>query len=566
VSEPTSPLNNDLSAGASTLGATATQVFARNGSAATASGGSATVGHAPARPSDAFEAELRALLRSRLIIVHILFLAFTLLLMLLSLVAQAPTEDSSLRPDFGSLWRLAISLGESVIGTIVLWRNRRLSLRALRLWELLVFGFHALYAGLSRYEMLAYLEKGAPNPPPVLIAFNGAVSLNGFVSLILAYGVLIPNTRRRSLTGVAALGVVPIVAGLAAIFANPALQGVHFAPIMVQNVLMLCFPSAIAVFAASRANALQRRAFDAERRSQQIGQYSLKRKLGEGGMGEVFLAEHQLLKRPCAVKLIRPEMSSHPAMAARFDKEVQAVTGLTHFNTVRVYDYGRAEDGSFYYVMEYLDGPTLENLVGSHGPLPPGRAVHLLRQLCGALGEAHAAGLVHRDLKPSNVIIAKLGGMFDVAKLLDFGLVLDESTLNLPDRLSQTGVVLGTPSYMAPEQAAGEQVDSRGDIYGLGALAFFALAGHPPFVGTSALRIMAAHRSVPAPPLRNAPPDLANVVARCLAKEPRDRFQTTAELERDLSRCDCASEWPPEQAGAWWSSYESEVLTKLPSP
>ena len=138
-------------------------------------------------------------------------------------------------------------------------------------------------------------------------------------------------------------------------------------------------------------------------------------------MGEVWLAEHRLLKRPCVVKFIRPELAAHPATAARFAREVQAVTGLTHLNTVRVYDYGRAADGFFYYVMEYLDGPTLEELVRQAGPLPPGRVVYLLRQLCGALAEAHAAGLVHRDFKPGNVIVATLGGQRDVAKLLDFG-------------------------------------------------------------------------------------------------------------------------------------------------
>jgi serine/threonine-protein kinase len=166
-------------------------------------------------------------------------------------------------------------------------------------------------------------------------------------------------------------------------------------------------PAAIAVFAA----ALHRRAFDAERRAEKIGQYTLKRKLGEGGMGEVWLAEHGLLKRPCAVKFIRPDLAANPATAARFNREVQAMTGLSHVNTVRVYDYGRADDGSFYFVMEYLDGPTQE-------------------------------------------------------------------------RLTRTRMVLRTPAYMSPEQAAGEStVDARGDLYSLGAVAFFALTGRPPFQG-----------------------------------------------------------------------------------
>ena len=180
-----------------------------------------------------------------------------------------------------------------------------------------------------------------------------------------------------------ALATVPFAIIPAAAAVNPMLRGGYVPALIVQCVLTLTFPAAIAVFAASRAAALQRRAFEAERRAEQIGQYTLKRKLGEGGMGEVWLAEHRLLKRPCAVKFIRPDLAAHPVTAARFAREVQAVTGLTHLNTVRVYDYGQADDGSFYYVMEYLDGPTLEELVEEHGPLPPGRVVCLLRQLCG---------------------------------------------------------------------------------------------------------------------------------------------------------------------------------------
>jgi serine/threonine-protein kinase len=233
---------------------------------------------------------------------------------------------------------------------------------------------------------------------------------------------------------------------------------------------------------------------------------------------------------------------------------VQAVTGLTHANTVRVYDYGRADDGSFFYVMEYLDGPTLDRLVREHGPLPPGRVVYLLRQLCGALAEAHAAGLVHRDLKPGNVVVARLGGVHDVAKLLDFGLVLDESAADGEARLTRLGVVLGTPAYMAPEQAAGELVDARGDVYGLGALAYHALAGRPPFEGKTVRQVLAAHQTEPVPPLESVPPDLAAVVARCLAKDPAERYPTVGDLDRALAACDCAASWSAERATAWWAS------------
>jgi len=242
---------------------------------------------------------------------------------------------------------------------------------------------------------------------------------------------------------------------------------------------------------------------------------------------------------------------------------VRAVTALTHFNTVRIYDYGRSDDGSFYYVMEYLDGPTLDALVKAHGPLLPARAVYFLRQLCGALAEAHAGGMVHRDLKPNNILVATLGGQRDVAKLLDFGLVQDHSATDSSDRITRAGTVLGTPAYMCPEQAAGEAVDPRGDLYSLGAVAFFMLAGRPPFEGTTVGKLLAAHLTQPAPDLHDlrpdVPPDLAAVVAKCLAKEPKDRFQSAAELDAALAACACSADWNATEAARWWEPTASDM-------
>jgi eukaryotic-like serine/threonine-protein kinase len=183
--------------------------------------------------------------------------------------------------------------------------------------------------------------------------------------------------------------------------------------------------------------------------------------------------------------------------------------------------------------------------------------VYLLRQVCGALAEAHAAGLVHRDLKPGYVIVATLGGQRDVAKLLDFGLVHDLSAAD-DGRLTRTGTVLGTPAYMSPEQAAGESaVDARGDVYSLGAVAFFALTGRPPFQGKTVGRFLAAHRSEAPPPLADvrpdAPADLAAAVARCLAKNPGDRFQSVVDLDQALGQCPCADDWSAERAAGWWA-------------
>jgi serine/threonine-protein kinase len=536
----------------------------------------ATVGFgpssAPVAPASGrtMNEELRRLLRSRLILVHLLSLGYVVLLGVLSFATPPSEEGVTTRPDRGVWWRLVLPLAESTIGAVVLWRSPGMSPRSLRAWELICFAIHAGFNGYDRFEALAYNGPEVRRAPATAIGLAGLASLQGFVTLILAYGVLVPNPRRRSLMGVAGLAAVPLAAIFAAAAANPVLRQGHVLPLAVQWALILLFPAAISVFAASRAAALQQRAFEAERRAERLGRYTLRRKLGEGGMGEVWLAEHGLLRRPCAVKFIRPDLAASPATAARFAREVQAVTGLSHVNTVRVYDYGRSDDGSFYLVMEYLDGPTLEELVRTAGPLPPGRVVYLLRQLCGALAEAHDAGLVHRDLKPGNVIVATLGGQPDVAKLLDFGLVQDLSA-DADGRLTRTGTVLGTPAYMSPEQAAGEAtVDARGDVYSLGAMAFFALTGRPPFQGKSIGQLLAAHRSEPPPSLidlrPDVPADLAGVVARCLAKDPAARYPSAMDLDQALGRCACASDWTLERASEWWLTGERDTSSRPASP
>jgi serine/threonine protein kinase len=291
--------------------------------------------------------------------------------------------------------------------------------------------------------------------------------------------------------------------------------------------------------------------------ARQLGQYRLGRLLGTGGMGEVYLAEHVLLKRPCAVKLIRPGEATDPSALERFEREVRLTATLSHPNIVDVYDYGRADDGTYYYVMEYLPGLSLEDLVQLHGPLPPGRVVYLLRQVCQALFVAHAAGLIHRDIKPSNVIAARRSGLDDVAKLLDFGLVLPRAGSPTP-HLAGEGQFLGTPLFMAPEQVmgGGRVVDERSDLYALGAVAYFLLTGRPPFDGGNGIGVMIAHARDPVvPPSRDradVPEDLERVVLRCLAKEPTERFPDAESLERALGACSCAGYWDRERAARWW--------------
>jgi serine/threonine-protein kinase len=280
-------------------------------------------------------------------------------------------------------------------------------------------------------------------------------------------------------------------------------------------------------------------------------------------MGEVYKAEHVLLKRPCAIKLIKAASEADTNASARFEKEVKTTARLTHWNTIEIYDYGRTDDGTFYYVMELLPGMSFEDLVKKHGPLPPERVVHLLRQICGALQEAHSVGLIHRDIKPANVFASQRGGVFDVVKLLDFGLV-KEASEPPPDTVAKPGSFSGTPLYMSPEQAAAyEDVDGRADIYSLGAVAYLLLTGRPPFTSKSVVELLAAHRSSEvAPPSRlNAavPADLDQIILKCMAKNASERFQDADGLRNALDQCSCANKWGQQEAATWWRSLERET-------
>jgi serine/threonine-protein kinase len=292
----------------------------------------------------------------------------------------------------------------------------------------------------------------------------------------------------------------------------------------------------------------------------ELGQYRLTRKLGAGGMGEVYLAEHRLLKRPCAIKLIRPELARDAEYAQRFEREVRATAGLRHPHVVQIFDFGQAEDGTLYYVMEYLNGESLDDLVERCGRLPASRVVHFLEQICAALEEAHAAGLVHRDVKPNNVLVCQHGRNFDEVKLLDFGLVQSTRADTPGPRLTSENAVMGTPEFMSPEQARGSSnIGPRSDLYSLGAVGHYLLAGRPPFVGNTAMEVIVAHIHVPVLPLSSfhveAPADLEAVLMRCLSKSPDDRFATAGELREALLGCACAGEWTPEVAAAWWQAH-----------
>ena len=289
----------------------------------------------------------------------------------------------------------------------------------------------------------------------------------------------------------------------------------------------------------------------------QLGQYRLDEKIGEGGMGMVYRASHAMLRRPTAIKLLPPQKAGEGALG-RFEREVQNTAKLTHPNTVAIYDYGRTPDGIFYYAMEYLDGLDLEKLVALDGPQPPARVIHVLKQVAGALSEAHHAGLIHRDIKPANVILCERGGLADFAKVVDFGLVKDVSQGGAAETTTSGAVITGTPLYMSPESIVSpEKVDGRSDLYAVGAVAYFMLTGAPVFEAPTLLEVCARHlHGDVVPPSKRADraidPTFEALILACLAKSPDDRPKTADALHAALDAL-AVPPWTADQASDWWS-------------
>jgi eukaryotic-like serine/threonine-protein kinase len=323
---------------------------------------------------------------------------------------------------------------------------------------------------------------------------------------------------------------------------------------------LLLIAGAVAIFIFTIINArLQRTARKAALEARQLGQYSLDEQIGAGAMGVVYRAHHDMLQRPTAVKLLNVDKTTGKAIA-RFEREVRLTSQLNHPNTIAIYDFGRTPEGIFYYAMEYLDGTTLEDLVGRFGSQPEGRVIGILTQVCGSLTEAHGIGLIHRDIKPANIIINRRGGMFDVVKLLDFGLVKAVDA-EREAGLTAAGALTGTPLYMSPEGVQEpDTVDARSDIYSLGAVGYFLLTGLPLFDGTSAVDIcMHQVSTLPESPSarlgRPVAADLEAILMSCLAKDPLQRPRTARDLVQQLDACRDAAAWTQADAEVWWEEY-----------
>jgi serine/threonine-protein kinase len=495
-------------------------------------------------PIQAFDAETALLLRRRLTSVALV----TAVLMALALVPTLVLPFLPLR------WMLLVV----EVGCWILLRGPRvMPLGQLRFVELMVFGAAAVQ--MTAMPAALILESARAGDVPTLIM--DAYFIHGvWTMLILTYGLIIPNSWSRALAVMLPAGCVP--------YLSPYLLGLYEPKVKAAFDSLshgTPFPVALVAVAGGMiyAHFLQGVRRDLYR-ARKFGQYRLLARLGGGGMGEVFRAEHELLKRECAIKLIRPGVDADPAAVARFEREVRATARLSHWNTVEIYDYGRTDEGTFYYVMELLVGLNLTDLVRYYGLLPPERVVYLLSQVCDALGEAHGQGLIHRDIKPANVFAARKGGVYDVAKLLDFGLVR-RATGEPADAPAEKGSISGSPAFMAPEQGLlGGTADARCDLYSLGAVGYFLLTGRPPFDGPTALDQIAAHaRASVVPPSGRGvqvPRDLEQVILRCLAKKPDDRFPDAAALKRALLACECAMGWGAEQAAGWWAARPEAVL------
>ena len=303
----------------------------------------------------------------------------------------------------------------------------------------------------------------------------------------------------------------------------------------------------------------------------QLGPYTLEAKIGEGGMGDVFRGHHAMLRRKSAIKTLKPDQIDKEALL-RFEQEVQLTSQLRHPNTVAVYDYGRTDDGTFYYAMEYLTGAPLDAIVTATGPFEEGRTIHVLAQACGSLTEAHGIRLIHRDIKPTNIVLCVRGGIYDWAKVLDFGLVKDVGGEDLDKLSSRAGYLLGTPRYMAPEGLVSEyRHDGRQDIYAIGCVAYYLLTGTHVFRGEEDREILLQHvKDKPEPPSQRAgraiDPALEQLVLHCLEKRPEKRPPTAGAVAHALAQCPSAGSWTAKDAQAWWITHESALSLPEPLP
>lgn len=376
---------------------------------------------------------------------------------------------------------------------------------------------------------------------------------------VFTRALLVPSSAKRTAI-VSSLGFIPIVIGSVVVshygnFEIP--PGAFIAGNFLYNVVAVT----LATVGSHIIYGLRTKLSEA----MQLGQYTLGRKIGEGGMGAVYHAHHALLRRPTAIKLMQPNLGADAL--DRFEREVQAMSQLTHPNTATVFDYGRNPDGALYYAMEYLGGTDLDNLVRLDGPQPANRVVDIMIQVCGALQEAHDRNLIHRDIKPPNILLCERGGVPDVAKVVDYGLVKELTQ----DTTQSTQVILGTPHYIAPEIVTDPNALSPAvDLYALGAVGYYLLTGKRVFEAKTAVEILVLHRTAtPKRPSEVAdvvvPRELEDIIMKCLSKNPKDRYPSARALAEALEQVPRSGDWDREKARAWWNEFRTREQAKARS-
>ena len=542
------------------------------GLATTVTAGLATTVTAGRAPQISTETE--SLLRDRsrvgalvIFIGVLLFIVRDMLVLDLGAVGSAEWWWAYL-PRFGVLAFYAAAIA-------LLSSRRALSLARLRQLEVPLLWIVALWFAFDRY---VYTREAIVRDNAAETVWALAFAAITYFAFLSAYGFLVPNTWRRALEMTAPLAVAPLVVPALIAWrddrARAFLIDAGTVPMLTSMALMMAIGVMIAAWGAHRIHTLRVEAFEAKR----LGQYVLTERLGAGGMGEVWKAEHSLLVRPAAIKLIKADLAGirdaalAQDFAASFEREAQATASLRSIHTVELYDFGITADSTFYYVMELLDGLDLETMVKRYGPLPPARVAYLLEQVCDSLADAHANGLVHGDIKPANIQVCRMGRRHDFVKVLDFGLVKPASAAAAGgsaarrhgnERMagSHDRRIIGTPAYMAPETATGSaSIDGRADIYSLGCAGYWLLTGEQVFDGASPGEVLQRHQSAPVtPPSQRGgaaiPAGLEALILRCLEKDPAARPQSADELAAALLVTGLAAGWTQEEARAWWLAH-----------
>ncbi|MEM9944012.1 MAG: serine/threonine-protein kinase [Planctomycetota bacterium] len=457
----------------------------------------------------------RSLLRERLLFAASILAGLILLVLLLSHLFAEPTfQQTILR---------VISFCLVSMFVLLLVKKPKASLGQLRFIEFFLFAVPMTEACMALWlqsnSLLARKDLGEIDDLHFLTGTAVAV-------FIAVYGVFIPATWKRTATMTGLAAIVPTLVAFLQTLLQPELVGTGIPNYAMLSLLLMM--ATVSTLGAAFVNATRKEAVSAKR----FGQYRLTREIGRGGMGVVYRAEHALLKRPAAIKLIRAESAFDEKAIERFRNEVQLSATLSHWNTVQIYDYGRTGNGDFYYVMEYLDGESLRDRIRNSGPLSVPETVSLITQICHGLDEAHDRGMVHSDLKPANIFLAKIGGHSDVVKILDFGLAIETKSISIGTD------ICGSPPYMSPEQILGEAIGPRSDIYSLGCVIFECLTGKQLFSGDSVTEILNAHTrgSKEIPELPNGTEEFAQLIQKCTARETDQRFETLGHVALAVSK------------------------------